>query len=374
MSGTEKPVRIGVTGAQGLIGWHVRCFLRTQPGIEVVGCDRKQFADDGFMSRFVEECDAIIHLAGMNRGGQEEIARTNVWLAERLVACAERAECRPHVVYSSSLHETRDTPYGRSKKQAGEILLRWAEKSGGRATVLVLPHVFGEGGRPFYNSVVATFCYQLANQLEPTVNADGELELLHAQDVARMALESVLDGTVGTRRIAGQPIRVLELSEKLRTMAIAYRSMVVPSLWQPLDLRLFNTYRSYLFPAQYPMRFTQHADARGRLFECVRTIHGGQCFVSTTRPGVTRGNHFHTRKFERFAVIGGEAVIRLRRLFDQAVHEFPVRGDEPVCIDMPTLHTHSIENTGGGELVTLFWSHEFYDRGDPDTFQEPVLS
>ena len=366
-------MRIGVTGAAGLVGWHARCFLRTQPGVDVRSCDRTQFADDGYLRQFVGDCDAIVHLAGMNRGDESEVARTNVWLAERLAACAEATGSRPHVVYSSSVHEDRDTPYGLSKKQAGEILQKWAERAGGRATVLVLPHVFGEGGRPFYNSVVSTFCHQLANQLEPTVHSDGRLELLHAQDVARVALESIRESVTGSRRVQGEPIGVLELLGRLKGMAELYRRMVVPPLERPLDLRLFNTYRSYLFPAQYPLRFTQHRDPRGSLFECVRTVHGGQCFVSTTRPGITRGNHFHTRKFERFAVIGGEAVIRLRRLFDGAVHEFPVRGDEPVCVDMPTLHTHSIENTGSGELVTLFWSHEYFDPADPDTFQERVL-
>lgn len=366
-------MRIGVTGAKGLLGWHTRCLLGTRPGIEVVACDRAQFADDGFMRQFARGCDAVFHFAGLNRGDDDEIARGNVWLAERLASVLTEAGAKPHVVYSSSLHEDRDTAYGRSKKAAGEILQRWAAEAGGRCSVLVLPHIFGEGGRPFYNSVVSTFCHQLANGLEPTVHTDGRLELLHAQDAARVALESVQQGLVGSRRIAGQPIGVLELLAKLQDLAASYASMVVPPLDRPLDLRLFNTYRSYLFPQHYPVRFKLHSDPRGSLFECVRTNHGGQCFVSTTKPGITRGNHYHTRKFERFAVIGGQAVIRLRRLFDDVVHEFPVSGDEPVCIDMPTLHTHSIENTGPGELVTLFWAHEFFDPADPDTFLEPVL-
>jgi len=369
----SEPFRVGVTGAAGLVGWHTRCFLSTQPDFEVVGCDRAQFADDEFMQGFVRDCDAIVHLAGMNRGEDIEIARTNAWLAERLVACLEQAGSRPHLVYSSSVHESRDTAYGRSKKRAGDILQEWAGRTGASCTVLVLPHVFGEAGKPFYNSVVSTFCYQLANDVAPTVHSDGELELLHAQDFARVALEAIRERKNGVRRIGGQPIRVLELLQRLQMMAECYRGMVVPSLDRSLDLRLFNTYRSYLFPSSYPRRFVQHQDARGSLFECVRTLHGGQCFVSTTRPGVTRGNHFHTRKFERFVVIGGEAVIRLRRLFDDTVHEFPVRGEEPVFIDMPTLHTHSIENTGPGELATLFWSHEFFDPADPDTFPAKVL-
>jgi UDP-2-acetamido-2,6-beta-L-arabino-hexul-4-ose reductase len=309
----------------------------------------------------------------VNCGGEAELERANVRLAERLVACAERAGAVPAVVFSSSTHVDRDTPYGRSKRRAGEVLLEWAGRVGGRATVLVLPHVFGEGGRPFYNSVVSTFCHQLAGGEQPAIQADGQLELLHAQDFARIALEAVVARDSGVRRVHGEPLRVGELLDRLQAMVTSYRAMVVPPLGRALDLRLFNTYRSYLFPAQYPLPFKLHTDPRGSLFECVRSVHGGQCFVSTTKPGITRGNHFHTRKFERFAVIGGEAVIRLRRLFDDTVHEFAVRGDAPVAVDMPTLHTHSIENTGAGELTTLFWSHEFFDPADPDTFQEPVL-
>jgi UDP-2-acetamido-2,6-beta-L-arabino-hexul-4-ose reductase len=366
-------MRIGITGVGGLLGWHARCLLRTLPGVDVVACDRSSFNDDEFLERFVRECDAIFHFAGVNRGADDEVEAGNVWLAERLARSLTAAGVKPHVVYSSSVHEDRDTAYGRSKRHAGELLRSWAESSGGVCTVLVLPHVFGEGGRPFYNSVVSTFCHQLANGSEATVNADGRLELLHAQEAAQVAVAALRDRTTGSCRVEGEPLGVTELLARLERMAENYANMVIPSFEQRLDLRLFNTYRSYLFPARYPIRFKQHGDARGKLHECVRTLHGGQCFISTTKPGASRGNHFHTRKFERFAVIGGQASIRLRRLFDDVVHEFKVSGDEPVCIDMPTLHTHSIENTGSDGLVTLFWSHEFFDPSDSDTFQEPVL-
>ena len=372
MTASPQVKRVGITGSGGLIGWHLRCFLRTQPGVEAIACDRAQFADDGYLRDFVDRCDAIVHLAGINRGDDAELAVTNVALARRLVEAADATSSRPHLVYSSTTHVERDTPYGRSKKEAGDLLREWAERTGASCTVLVLPHVFGEGGRPFYNSVVSTFCHQLANDLEPTVQGNGQLELLHAQDVAREVHHAIRHGSTGVHRVQGEPLTVLELLGRLKFMAGSYRKAVVPALDRWLDLRLFNTYRSYLFPGHYPIRYTEHRDPRGSLFECVRTRHGGQCFVSTTHPGVTRGNHFHFRKFERFAVIGGDAVIRLRRLFDDLVHEFPVSGDEPVCIDMPTLHTHSIENIGTREVVTLFWSHEFFDPADPDTFQEPV--
>jgi UDP-2-acetamido-2,6-beta-L-arabino-hexul-4-ose reductase len=151
-----------------------------------------------------------------------------------------------------------------------------------------------------------------------------------------------------------------------------YQAMVMPPLESALDVRLFNTLRSYLFPAHYPVALTLHIDARGSLFEVVKSNSGGQVFMSTTHPGITRGNHFHTRKVERFLVASGEADIRLRKLFSDEVICFKVRGDAPSYVDIPTFYTHHITNTGQSELVTLFWANEIFDSVDPDTFPERV--
>jgi UDP-2-acetamido-2,6-beta-L-arabino-hexul-4-ose reductase len=167
-------------------------------------------------------------------------------------------------------------------------------------------------------------------------------------------------------------MRVSEMLARVRDLAAAYAEGVVADLRDPLDLQLFNTYRSYLFPRHYPVPIERHRDPRGSLFEAVRTRHGGQCFLSTTRPGITRGNHYHLRKIERFLVVRGEARIRVRRLFASDVTEFSVRGDEPAYVDMPTLHTHDITNVGDADLLTLFWAHEIFDPAAPDTIPEPV--
>lgn len=373
MANSAAPIRIGITGAGGFLGWHLRCHLHADPSLAVVACDRESFADSAFMQRFVSECDVIVHIAGANRGQDDEIGVANVSLAERLAEFLRKSGAKPHVVYTSSVHIERDTPYGRSKLQAGQILSSWAAIAGAPFLELVLPNIFGECGRPFYNSVVATFCRQLADGVTPTVHVDAEIELMHAQEVAAEISNSIRHTIVGVRRCVGQRTTVTELLRRLTMIDEEYRASVVPSLQERFNLNLFNTFRSYLFPAHYPVRFIVNSDARGHLFECVRSLHGGQCFVSTTKPGITRGNHYHTRKFERFAVIQGQAIIRIRKLLGSAVHEFRVSGDQPSLVDMPTLHTHSIENIGTSELVTLFWSHEFFDRGDPDTFFEKVL-
>jgi UDP-2-acetamido-2,6-beta-L-arabino-hexul-4-ose reductase len=219
---------------------------------------------------------------------------------------------------------------------------------------------------------VATFCHQLAVGEEPQIHTDGQLELLHAQKLARMIMDLIQEGRTGEFRPAGVPISVSKVLEKLRALQEEYAHGIIPDLNDDFTLDLFNTYRSFRFPSHYPVALGLSQDNRGVLFEAVKTHNQGQTFLSTTLPGITRGNHYHHRKVERFLVVQGEAVIRLRRLYSNEVHSFPVSGKTPCYIDMPTLHTHNITNTGSSELVTLFWSNEFFIPTAPDTYPETV--
>lgn len=365
-------LRIGITGAGGFLGWHLRVHLLPQAEVKVSCAGRDTFADPAKLRAFVGGCDAIAHFAGVNRGEEREVEAGNVTIARTLVDALNAADSRPHVIYANSTHDGRDTAYGRSKRRGAELLAEWSARAGARFTNLVLPHVYGEGGRPHYNSVVATFCHELAAGRPPRMLSDGDLELVHAQQVAAEVVASARQAKIGEVRVPSEPLRVSALLERLQSFAADYANQVIPRLDSNLDLDLFNTYRTCLFPARYPVALAQRSDARGSLFEAVKSLHGGQCFVSTTHPGVTRGNHYHTRKIERFLVLQGEARIRLRRLLAPELHEYRVSGTAPCYIDMPTFHTHDITNTGAGELVTLFWSHEIYDPGQPDTYAEKV--
>ncbi|MEM7432702.1 MAG: NAD-dependent epimerase/dehydratase family protein [Pseudomonadota bacterium] len=365
-------MKIGITGAPGMLGWHLRCYLRQFADVEVLPADRSLFSSSEAMDRFVNEVDAIAHLAGQNRGDDGEIAATNVSLAESLVSACERNHRTPHVVYSSTIHIEKDNAYGRSKREAGEILDDWAQRSGAKYSELVLPHIYGEGTRPHYNSVVATFSHQLANGEEPTIHSDGQLELLHAQEVSAEIYQQLREETTGQSHPRGTLIRVSEVLEKLKGFSQSYAELVIPDLRDKFDLRLFNVYRFYLFPNAYPTALTKNTDARGSLVEMVKNRNGGQAFFSTTEPGITRGDHFHYEKIERFLVVRGRARISIRRLYADRAVEFDVSGDEPAFIDMPTLHTHNITNTGDDELLTLFWSSEIFDPERPDTLAEPV--
>lgn len=364
--------RIGITGADGFIGWHLRTFLLPDPEIKVVVAGRDTFNDPHKLREFAGAVDAIAHLAGANRGDDRELHDTNVALAGQLVDACAAAGTKPHIVFANSTHYTRSSAYGTSKRGAAEKFAAWAKKAQAVFTNLVMPHVFGERCRPLYNSAVATFCHQLANGETPRIIEDGELELIHAQQVAEQIKAVIGSAAGGEIRLQGTPIRVSVVLAKLQRMAEQYGAQIVPEFESPFDLDLFNSYRGYLFPQRYPVDLAPRRDARGSLFEAVKTLHGGQCNISTTQPGVTRGNHYHRRKLERFLVLQGDALIRVRRLLSTDVSEFRVSGRQLQYVDMPTLHTHNITNTGSTELTTLFWTQELFDAAHPDTYSEMV--
>ncbi len=366
---TDTTNCIAITGADGFLGWHLRCRLHGSEPRLVVPQD---FETVEALAQALGPATTVIHLAGMNRGPEDEVYATNIRLASQLIQALDLAGIVPTILFANSTHSLGETAFGRSKREASFILADWARARGGRYVDVILPHLFGEGGRPFYNSGFATFCHQLAHGEEPQIIQDGQLELLHAQRACARFLELAQEGE-GTQRLTGAPMRVSEALGRLREIQATYLSGIVPDLSDPLTLEFFNTFRSYLYPAHYPVPLQLRTDNRGSLFEAVKSQQGGQTFISTTHPGITRGRHFHRHKVERFLVMAGKAEIRIRRLFDDEVKVFPVTGDEPCFIDIPTFHTHEITNMGEQELVTLFWSHELFDPSNPDTYAEPVI-
>lgn len=363
---------VGITGAGGLLGWHLRARLHARREVGIVPIHTGAFADAAALRELVGRCDVLVHAACRIVGDGEDILRENHAIDERLTAALDAAGRVIPLIYVSSTHIERDSPYGEAKRRSEAHFARWAEARGAAKTSIVFPNLFGEGGRPFHNSVTSTFCHQIVRGEEPTIIVDADLELIHAQAAAAEIEGVIQSGATGVRRPAGRRMRVSEIRRTIREIDAEYRAFVVPDLSDPFRLALFNTYRSHLFPHAYPTRLEPRSDARGALFEVVKTRHGGQAFMSTTKPGITRGNHFHLRKLERFCVVKGSAVIRIRRLFSDQIHTFEVSGDAPVAVDIPTLHTHNITAGPEGELLTLFWSSEIFDPDDPDTYAEPV--
>ncbi|MDH3578247.1 MAG: NAD-dependent epimerase/dehydratase family protein [Gammaproteobacteria bacterium] len=372
-------MRIVVTGARGLIGWHAHARLHAMncaarfsgdpEPYEIVALGHKEFDDDTSLTAALTDAQAVLHFAGVNRASEEEVRKANPAIATRLAVACKAAGEMPHVIYANSTHAASDTPYGRSKRQAGEIL----EAATDRYTDLVLPHVFGEGARPFYNNVTATLIAKILAGESPEINPEGRVQLIHAGAAAQSAIDAVLEGTTGQIAPEGRLTPVPDLYEKLVAFHLGYSQNTYPDLSDSFDRDLFNSYRATTYPGDWPRPLKLNTDPRGTLFEAIKGGGGGQTFLSTTKPGITRGDHFHLGKVERFLVIQGEAVIRIRRVLSDNVWEFKVSGDTPAPVDMPTLHTHSIENIGDTDLLTLFWTHDLFDPENPDTFADKVL-
>lgn len=368
----KKMKNISITGIDGLIGSHLRAFLYGQPDVQLNGANRATFASENNLEKFVSASDAIVHLAGLHCGDEQLVAETNIRLTKALISACKQVKKRPHIIFASSTHIYRDTLYGHSKKECSRLLQHWADSVGASFTNLILPHVFGEGGKPFFNSVISTFCYQIANGQKSEIIKDSEVEELHAQRLAWEIFDIICACRLGDVTPKGTKIMVSDLLAKLKDFNKKYQQQIIPNLSNAFDLHLFNTFRSYLFPKKYPIAPVLHTDTRGTLFESIKALSGGQTYNSTTKPGITRGNHYHLTKLERFLVLSGQADICLRKLFSNEVITFRVNGDEPGFIDIPNLYAHNITNTGRSDLLTLFWSHEIFDPEHPDTYPEEV--
>ncbi|RZU50157.1 UDP-2-acetamido-2,6-beta-L-arabino-hexul-4-ose reductase [Krasilnikovia cinnamomea] len=359
MSGT-----LALTGAGGFLGWHVRVLARALGLPEPVLIGRDDLASPERLAGLMNGVDRVVHVAGINRGEPTDVADGNVALARNLCAGLRACNTPPkRIVFANSVQAGNGTPYGDGKAAAAVLLAETTRWLGSQFDDILLPNLFGEHGRPHYNSVIATFSRILAEGGQPRVDSDRELDLLHATDAAALLLGEDAPGTA--RR------SVRQLAEQLTDYAETYRRGEIPALPDRFDVRLFNTYRSHLAPAAVPL--PRHADQRGALVEAVK-VHsgGGQTFCSSTVPGVTRGQHFHLAKVERFVVVSGEAEIRMRRVLHDDVVTFRVTGDEPALVDMPAMWAHNITNVGAGELTTLFWANDLFDPAHPDTYPEAV--
>lgn len=366
-------MKVLITGADGFLGWHLRCRLGAMSEHDVVPVGRQNWSR---LPALVAESDAIVHLAGINRAPTgEELLEGNIQLAREL-AGAMRAASKPYrLIYAGTTQIGNGTPYGIAKEISGGLLDDAVETNGGSFCEVRLPGVFGEHARPNYNTFVATFGEAVLEGREDWLTVqDSVVELLHAQDAAA-TIEAALTSTEKLIRPSGHSVSVQDVLKLLGAFHTLYINGEIPDLRSPFELSLFNTYRSINIRERYPIFPKVNADARGELSEILRA-HGraGQTFISSTRPGQTRGEHYHLRKIERFAVVRGSARISMRRLLTNETIEFDVDADTQALVDMPTLWVHNIKNTGSADLLTVFWTDQLYDPSAPDTYYEMVRS
>lgn len=376
-------LRIGITGQAGFVGTH----LYNTIGLYPEKYQRIDFKDEFFdnkeqLGAFVKQCDVIVHLAAMNRHNDPEVLyNTNINLVKCLISACEATKSTPHILFSSSTQEERDNLYGKSKREGRKLLEEWADRNTGQFTGLIIPNVFGPFGHPYYNSVIATFCHQLTHGEKPQIQVDGELKLIFVGELVQLMLKHIDNASergamfvdevevehTGEARVSAILKTLHEFREKY------FMKGEIPDLDNKFQKNLFNTFVCYIdHKSFYPFNLKLNTDNRGSFVETIKLNSGGQVSFSTTVPGITRGNHYHTRKAERFAVIKGKARIELRRIGTNEVLSFELDGNQPSFVDMPIWYTHNITNIGEQELYTLFWINEHFDANDPDTFFEKV--
>lgn len=367
-----------VTGAHGFIGKHLVEALRRNVGFRVIEFGRLSSPED--LSVGLRDADVIYHLAGVNRPKDPaDFAVGNTGFTESICSDLTSLGKTPFVVIASSIQAELDNSYGVSKRGAELALERWAHRTSGRVAVLRLKNVFGKWSRPNYNSVTATFCHNVAHNLPIQISDPArEIDLVYIDDVidgfCSVDETSVQKGATVFREIApSHKITLGDLAALIQSFRRSRETLELTSFVDEFTRRLYATYLSYLDGDQFGYSLELKSDVRGCLAEFIKQPHFGQVFVSRTKPGVTRGNHYHHTKTEKFFVVEGDAVIRFRPIVGGEVIEYRVCGKEFKVVDIPPGYAHSIENVGSTELITLFWASEIFDPKKPDVYFQNVL-
>ena len=367
---------IGITGMAGFVGSHLRDRLAREERFEVLPFEDSYYENPEAFIEFAKKADCIVHLAGVNRDEPEVIYQKNIELMDKLLEYVDASGSKPAILFSASTQIERDNEYGRGKKRAMELLEAWTQKTGTSSVSMVIPNVFGDNGRPFYNSVVATFCHQVTHGQQPKIDNDGQMSMIYINDLLEDIVGLIDHPADGYRVEYLKPRAEVKVSELLALLNkfkdFYFGSGMVPAIDSDFERDLYNTFVTYMDSADWERNLTLNTDDRGSFVEVFKLEDGGQVSFSTTKSGITRGNHYHVRKNEKFCVVSGTASIKLRRIGTDKVIEYNVSGDAPSWVEMPIYYTHNISNIGESELVTLFWINEHFNPEDPDTFYEEV--
>ncbi|MBX7136624.1 MAG: NAD-dependent epimerase/dehydratase family protein [Oligoflexia bacterium] len=369
---------ICVTGSKGFIGKNLCQVLSSISQLCVCPLDHDSSSE--VIAEALSGARVIIHLAGINRPTDPKGFQANAELMRTICAVLQEARAKPLVVFASSTQAALDNPYGDSKRAAEELLKEWVDQSGGSAVVLRLPNVFGKWARPEYNSAVATFCYNIARGLPIRIDDPSRsLDLLYIDDLVQRLTEiclkpDIIRGFSFQEAAPSYNTTVGFLAETIRAFPDLRSTLTLPDFGDPLVKALYSTYLSYLPTDRFAYQLVRREDPRGALAEFLRTKEAGQIFVSRTRPGITRGNHFHHSKVEKFLVLEGTALIRFRHVATSETASYTVDGKDFKVVDIPPGYTHSIENQGKSDLVTLFWANEPFDPARPDTIPCEVIN
>lgn len=372
-------MNILITGARGFMGKNLRSALTGRCGDahRLMLLDMPHTEEE--LLAAAAEADFVFHLAGVNRPTDPaDFQKGNADFTRQLLTLLKERGKRPPVLLSSSIQAALENPYGQSKLSAEQAVADYGRETGSAVYLYRLPNVFGKWSRPNYNSAVATFCHNVARGLPITVNDPSvTLRLVYIDDV----VEEFLRAMEGQPHREGewctvQPVHEVNLghmAELIQSFPALRDSLTVPDQSDPLVKKLYATYLSFLPPEDFSRPTVTHADQRGSFTELLHMGSRGQVSLNVSKPHITKGDHWHQTKHEKFIVLQGEGVIRFRKVGDSTVIAYKVSGENLTVVDIPTGYTHSIENTGDTDMLTLMWANEVFDPAHPDTLRLPVL-
>lgn len=381
-------MNILITGAKGFVGRNLAEALKNIRD----GKDRSRTTavgdiyeydidtDPQALDNFCKNADFIYHLAGVNRPKNEkEFMEGNFGFTSTLLDTLKKHNSKAPVLITSSIQASLDNPYGRSKKAGEELIFQYGKENGVKTFVYRFPNVFGKWCRPNYNSAVATFCYNIAHDLPITVNDRGHMmTLIYIDDVISELLnaleghENREENTKYCKVAAEHKITLGEIADMLYGFKNSRDTKIIPDM-NGFSKKLYSTYLSYLDPKDFSYKLKMNKDDRGSFTEILRTTNAGQFSVNILKPGITKGQHWHNTKNEKFVVVKGHGLIQLRRIGDTEIHSFEVNGDDMAVVDMIPGYTHNIMNLSDTEeLVTFMWCNECFDPKHPDTYHEEV--
>jgi len=372
-------LNILITGNKGFIGQHLINTLKYvgPKGYRIIPFNRNDFQDSKSLDNKVKQSSVIIHLAGLNRNeDQAVIYNSNIDLAEKLADSIKRSGFNGKLIFSSSIQESMDNSYGKAKRYSRNLFIRESKINDFSFSGLILPNIYGPFGKPNYNSFIQTFCQEICNGKEPEIIENNKVELIYIDSVINLIIKEI-ENEDSNFEVLIKPEKIISV-KKVKDKLIKFKkeyvdNNIIPNIESDFDLNLFNVFRSHIkINSFFPVLYKENIDERGNFIEILRTNSKGQYSFSTTKPNITRGNHFHTKKIERFSVIKGESLIKLRKIGTNNTYEFKLNGNNPSFIDMPVWYTHNIKNIGEEELITLFWINEAYDKNNTDTYSEKV--
>lgn len=381
-------MKILITGAKGFVGKNLVAELKNiRDGKdksfnitnELEICEYDIDTDKSLLDGFCRDCDFVFNLAGVNRPeNEEDFMNGNFGFASELLSTLKKYNNTCPVMLSSSIQASLQNPYGKSKKAGEDLFFEYGRETGAKVLVYRFPNVFGKWCRPNYNSAVATFCNNIANDLPITVNdRNHKMTLVYIDDVVT-ELVNCLKGTETKdgdfcRVPTEHSVTLGEIVDLLYSFKESRETKAVPDMTDGgFSKKLYSTYLSYLPTDKFSYPLKMNVDSRGSFTEILRTVNNGQFSVNISKPGITKGNHWHHTKNEKFLVVSGKGVIRFRKIDEDKVYEYFVSGEKLEVVDIPVGYTHNIENLGDTDMVTFMWCNECFDPDKPDTFFEEV--